>query len=46
MHIDNYLAFYKDKKVFKKLIASLKDTFNLPDKGNLVAYLSTKIKNR
>ena len=42
MHIDDCLIFYKNKKVLEDLIESLKGDFNLTNKGDLEAFLSTK----
>ena len=45
MHIDNYLIFYKNKKIFDKLIKSLKDDFKVANKSNLEIFPSIKFKN-
>ena len=40
---DYYLVFYKDDKVLKEIIASLNDTFDLTDEGELAPCLSIEI---
>ena len=41
-YVDNYLIFYKNKKVLDDLIEPLKGEFNLTDEGDLEAFLGIK----